>query len=301
MAKNPYEILGVAKNASDADIKSAFRKLAKKYHPDLNPGKKDIEVKFKEITTAYDLLSDKEKRASYDRGDIDMEGQPTQQQFYRDYAQGPQARRYSYQSSGQRPDIDLDDLFGSFFKSRQGNYDEYHPDFNRGSADTHYTIEIDFLEAAKGGSKQVTLPDGRNLSITIPEGIEEGKQLRLKGQGGKNSRGQNGDAYIEIHIKSHPFYTRKGNDIYTEIPIGFHESILGSKIQVPTIHGSVDMTIPKGANSGASLRLKGKGIKGADQFVKLKIVMPPTIDSDLEQIIKQWSNKHSYNPRQTRG
>jgi DnaJ-class molecular chaperone len=293
MAKDPYEILGVAKNASEAEIKAAYRKLAKKHHPDLNPESKD-DAKFKEIGAAHNLLSDKEKRAAFDRGEIDMDGQPRQQQFYRDHAQGPQGPRYSYPQGGggEFDPEDLESLFGSFFRGGRGQGAG-----RTQQQDVQYHIEIDFLEAALGGSKRITMPDGRTLDITIPEGISDGQKLRLKGQGAKGANGQAGDAYVEVQIRPHGQFSRKGQDIYLDMPIGFDESILGSKVQVPTIHGLVEMTLPKGVSSGASLRLKGKGIKQGDQYVKLSIVMPAKIDEELEQVVRQWAEKHHYNPR----
>ena len=289
MAKNPYEILGINKDASEAEIKKAYRKLARKHHPDLNPGDKSASEKFKEINTANALLSDNEKRAAFDRGEIDMEGQPQyrqQQQTYRDFADGPQGGRYQFNGG----DFNFEDLFAGF-GGRAGGAGFNRPPPN----DVHYNIEVDFLEAARGAKKRVTMPDGKTLDITIPEGIEEGQQLRLKGQGSQPS----GDAYVEVHIRAHPFFTRKGKDITIELPIGLQESVLGEKIQVPTIHGAVEMAIPKGASSGVTLRLKGKGIKGGDQYVKLKIVMPKVIDSELEEAIQKWSGTHAYNPRET--
>lgn len=286
MAKNPYEILGVNKDASDADIKAAYRKLAKKHHPDLNPTNKNADEKFKEVNAANDLLSDKDKRAAFDRGEIDMEGQSRyqqQQRTYRDFADGPQGGRYHFNGG----DFDLSDLEGLFGGRAGGS------GFSRQSADVHYSIEVDFLEAARGAKKRVTMPDGKTLDIAIPEGIDEGQKLRLKGQGSQPS----GDAYVEVHIRSHPFFTRKGKDITVEVPVALQESVLGGKIQVPTVHGPVEMAIPKGASSGATLRLKNKGIKGGDQYVKLKLVMPKEIDADLEQAIKKWSETHAYNPR----
>lgn len=295
MAKDPYHILGVGKSADEAAIKSAYRKLAKKYHPDLNPGQKESE-RFKEISAAYNLLSDKDKRAAFDRGDIDMEGQPQRQSFYRDHAQGPQGQRY-YQfnqgnGGGGFEDFDLSDLFGSFFKGGGAKRASPPP-----PQDVQYRIDIDFVDAVKGGSRRITLPDGRALNVTIPAGVEEGQQLRLKGQGGKSADGRAGDAYIEVHIRPHAVFTRKGNDIYSDVPVGFHESILGEKIEVETIHGPVEVTLPKGASGGATLRLKGKGIGGGSHFIKLRIVMPPAIDSDLETAVRDWAKAHGYNPR----
>jgi len=292
MSKNPYEILGIDKDASEADIKSAYRKLARQYHPDLNPSDKTADEKFKEANNANALLSDKEKRAAYDRGEIDMEGQPQYRQqkehSYRDYAQGPQGNRYNFQG-GDFGLSDLEGIFGGFGgRSRSSGFSQ------PPSADINYSMELDFLEAALGTKKSVTMPDGKSLDITIPIGIKEGQKLRLKGKGTNPS----GDAYVEIHIRPHPLYIRTGNDITIELPISLQESILNSKIQVPTIHGSVEMAVPKGASSGTTLRLKGKGIKAGDQYVKLKLVMPKEIDPELESSIQKWSETHSYNPRE---
>ena len=301
MSKNPYEILGIGKDASDADIKSAYRKLAKKYHPDLNPGNKEADVKFKELNAANDLLSDKDKRASYDCGEIDMEGQPQyqqrQQRTYRDYADGPQGGRYHF-NGGDFNLSDLESIFGNFGRgSAQGKGNPFEG-FEPPPADVHYKIEVDFLEAARGAKKRVTMPDSKTLDISIPEGIEEGQQLRLKGKGKPLPQSsQAGDAYVEVHIRPHRFFTRKGRDITAEIPIALHESILGGKIQVPTIHGPVEMNVPKGSGNGTTLRLKGKGIREGDQYVKLVLVMPRIINADLEQAIKTWSEKNAYNPR----
>jgi DnaJ-class molecular chaperone len=292
MAKTPYEILGVNKDASEADIKLAYRKLAKKHHPDLNPGNKDADAKFKELNAANDILSDKEKRAAFDRGEIDTQGQPRRpeqpQHNYRDFADGPQGGRYHF-SGGDFDMSDFENLFSGMGGRAAG--------FGQPSADVHYIAEVDFLEAARGAKKRITMPDGKILDITLPEGIEEGQQLRLKGQGRQGPKA--GDAYVEVHIRPHPFFTRKGRDISIEVPIALQESILGAKIKVPTVHGPVDMTIPKGAASGMNLRLKGKGIKGGDQYVTLKLTLPQTIDKELEEAIRNWSLTHAYNPRKS--
>lgn len=289
MAQNPYDILGVAKDASDTDIKSAYRKLAKKYHPDLHPDDKTADAKFKELNAANDLLSDKTKRAAFDRGEVDMNGQPQRQQrqqrSYRDFADGAQSNAYNSNAA----DFDLSDLFNRFGGGTgHGGFG-----FAQPSRDVQYRIEVDFLEAALGAKKRVTMPDGKTLDITLPEGIDEGQKLRLKGKG----RAPDGDAYVEVHIRPHPLFTRNGRDVTAEVPLALQESVLGGKIQVPTVHGPVDMTIPKGTSSG-TLRLKGKGIKGGDQYVKLKLVMPKQIDSDLEEAIRTWAESHAYNPRE---
>ncbi len=295
MSKDPYEILGVSKTASEAEIKSAYRKLARKYHPDLNPDKKDAAKKFKELNTANDIVSDKEKRAAFDRGEIDIEGQPRyqqqQQRTYRDHAQGAQGSRY-HSSGGAFDMSDLEDLFSGFaggYRGAAGGADRS----TKPSSDIHYSLDLDFLESCLGAKKRVTMSDGKTLDITIPIGIKEGQKLRLKGQGQDSS----GDAYVKVRIGDHPFFIRKDKDIRIELPITLQESILGGKIEVPTIHGSVQMSVPKGTSSGVTLRLKGKGVKGGDQYVSLKIVMPEKIDSELEDAIRTWSETHAYNPR----
>jgi len=302
MTKNPYDILGVKKTADDKEIKSSYRKLAKKYHPDLNPGNKEADDKFKEISIAYDLLHDKNKRAAYDRGEIDMDGNPQyqqQQQYYKDFAEGPQGQRYYYSGNGgDFNQEDIENIFGSFFSGGVGGRKA---GFKAQPSDAHYAIEVDFIESVKGAKKRVTMPDGKVLDISIPAGAKDGQKLRLKGQGAPGNVNQAaGDAYIEMHISPHSFYTRKGNDIHIEVPIGIHESILGSKITVPTIHGKVEMSLPKGISSGNTLRLKGKGVKGGDQYVHVVLTMPEKLDNTLEDNIKKWAKDHSYNPRKNK-
>jgi DnaJ-class molecular chaperone len=300
MAASPYETLGLKKDASEAAIKAAYRQLAKKHHPDLNPDDKGAKLRFAEISSANDLLSDKDKRAAFDRGEIDAAGQPSQQNTYRDYAGTKQGRKYRPSSpppgfegfTGEAGGFDpsqFGDIFGSMFGGGRAQTAE--------NLDAHYTIEIDLLEAAKGASKRVTMPNGAVLDITIPEGVSDGQQLRLKGKGNAGRDGKTGDAFVELHIRPHPLFTRDGNDIRTDLPIGFHESILGSRIEVPTIHGPVAMAVPQGASSGRILRLKGKGIKGGDQFVKLAVVLPSTIDAELTGMIGEWAKTHAYDPR----
>lgn len=318
MSKNPYDVLGVKKTATDKEIKSAYRKLAKKHHPDLNPDNKEADEKFKETSAAYDFLKDKEKRAAFDRGEIDAQGQPQwpgggaqdgnngagQRQYYRDFAGGPGGERY-YSSGGEHinPE-DLESIFGSMFggsayqSAGHGGHSGYEDMFHQQqNVDVHYKLDIDFMDAALGATKQVTMPDGKNLKITIPEGVKDGQKLRLKGKGQKLPNGKTGDAYIEVHIAPHKLFTRKGNDVYTQVPIGIHEAILGGKIEVETVHGPVHLTLPKGTDSGKTFRLKGKGIKKGHHYAEVKIVMPEIIDKDLEEAMKEWAEKYSYNPR----
>lgn len=294
MSDNPYTILGVNKKASDKEIKSAYRKLAKQYHPDLNPDNSEAAEKFAAISAAYDILADKEKRAAYDRGEIDMHGQPTQQQFYRDYAQGPQGTRY-YHSAGNFNPEDIESVFGSFFRGGMGGS---HAGFKQQPADAYYRVEIDLHEAALGAEKRLTMPDGKVLNLRIPAGIKDGQRLRLKGQGQPGDIHHiPGDAYIDVHIRPDPFYRREGNDIHIDVPISLAEAVLGGKITIPTLHGKVQLNIPKGSSSGRTLRLKGKGIKGGDQYVHVAIALPKDIDEALEKAIGDWSAQHSYNPR----
>lgn len=301
MSKNPYDILNIDKTASDTEIKAAYRKLAKQHHPDLNPDNKNDDGKFKEISAAYDLLKNTEKRAAFDRGEIDAQGQPQggaggDRQYYRDYAGGPGSHRYSSSGGNINPE-DLESIFGSMFGGRTSGAGFGDMFRQQQSADVHYRFDIDFMEATLGAKKQVTMPDGKSLKITIPEGVKDGQKLRLKGKGQKLPDGCQGDAYIEVHVQPHKFFTRKGNDVYTHIPIGIHEAVLGSTIDVETVHGAVKVKIPKGTDSGKSFRLKGKGIKNGHHYVDVKIVMPDEIDENLEKTMKDWAEHQGYNPR----
>lgn len=308
---DPYLLLGVSKTSSQDDVKKAYRKLAKKYHPDLNPGNKEIEKKFKEITGAYELLSDPEKRARFDRGEIDAAGaERPEAAFYRNYQQG---------SRGQQGRADFDfssifsegmggggghDFFSHIFQgSPQEDFSFSSDPFGgrRGASSRRtpekapnsiYTLRINFLEAALGTKRNITLSDGKTVTVTIPKGAEEGQKLRLKGQGPHA-----GDVYIEVHIEPHAFFTRKKNNIYLDIPISLKEAIQGGKIEVPTIHGPVALTLPAGSNTGQSLRLKGKGIvtekETGDQFITFKITLTDPKDPALVQFTQYWEESPS--------
>ncbi len=292
--RDPYEILGVRRDASEAEIKKAYRQLAKKYHPDLNPGNAEAASRFKDISAAYDLLSDPVKRARYDRGEIDVTGaERPERHFYRAYAEGPEGMKY-----GAGPGFDPEDLFAELFgRGRRGR------GFAARGADVSYVLPVDFLEAAVGAKKRVTMPDGRTLEITIPPGTEDRQTLRLKGQGEPGiGGGPPGDAYIEVHLQPHAFFTRKDNDVHVELPVSLAEAVLGGKITVPTIDGDVVMTVPRGANTGTVLRLKGRGIvdrrsgQRGDQYVKLKVVLPDPPDPELTRFVENWSGR-DYNAR----
>jgi len=307
--QDPYKTLGVPKNSSDADIKKAYRTLVKKLHPDLNPTDKKAEERFKQVSAAFNLLGDKDKRAKFDRGEIDAAGSETpEQRYYKDYANEAGARHYHSEAGYD----DIGDVFSGIFGrghgARQSGGQNSGPgggqrQFKMRGGDVHYLLEIDFLDAVNGASKRITMPDGSSLDVKVPQGICDGQTIRLraKGQPGFNG-GPPGDALIEISVKAHPLFKRDGNDIVLELPITINEAVLGGKIDVPTISGKVRAAIPKGASSGQTMRLKGRGIKHSgkkgDQLCILKIVLPAKIDSELEKFMLQWQKNHPYNPRQ---
>lgn len=299
-ARNPYEVLGVKKDATEAEIRRVYRNLAKKHHPDLNPGNKQAEARFKEISAAYDLLSDKEKRARYDRGEIDESGADKPRAYsYQDFAEGAPGAKY-HSAEDMAPE-DLDDLFSIFTQGRGGpRTGTAGGGIRMRGPDRHYSLLVDFIEAANGARKRLELEPGKSLDVTIPPGVREGQVLRLAGQGGAGlGGGPNGDALIEIHVAPHAFFRREGDNILFDLPVTLSEAVLGGRVTVPTPSGSVAMTIPPHSNTGTILRLRGKGIGGrGDQLVTLKIVLPEQLDPEFETFVKQWSEKHPYNPRQ---
>jgi len=302
--RDPYEVLGVARTASQDDIKAAYRKLAKKLHPDLNPGDAGVESKFKDVSAAYELLSDADKRARFDRGEIDATGEETQRGFYRAYAGGDQGFKYRSQQGG--PDMggfdgDIGDILGGMFgggKRRGG------ASMKMKGADASYSLAVEFLDAARGVTKRIGLPDGGLLDVRIPAGIEDGATLRLAGKGGPGfNGGLPGDAYVTVQVLPHAHYRREGRDIHIDVPVTAAEAVLGGRIEVPTIDGPVQMTVPKHANSGRTLRLKGRGVPGeggrGDQFVHLQVVLPDLPDAELETFLKDWAERHPHDPRAT--
>jgi DnaJ-class molecular chaperone len=300
-----YATLGVQRDASAEDIRRAYRGLAKQHHPDLNPGNKIAEERFKAIASAYDILSDTDKRGRYDRGEIDAAGAEARPEHpsYRGYAEGAPGARYR-QSAGAGPDMsdaDLGDLFEDLFAGTR----EQRANTPRRGRDQNYALTIDFLDAVTGATKRLALPDGKGLDVRIPPGIEDGQTMRLKGQGSPGRQGAPaGDALIEIHIAPHRFFRREGRDIHVEVPITLSEAVLGGKIMVPTPTGPVTMTVPPRSDTGAKMRLRGRGVAAhagqpaGDEFVTLKVVLGDA-DEALETFLRGWSAGHSFDPRRS--
>jgi DnaJ-class molecular chaperone len=293
LAADPYETLGVKKDASQEEIQKAYRRLAKKLHPDLNPGNKQAEENFKDVSAAYDLLSDADKRARFDRGEIDTSGaERPRHRYYRDFAEGDAGSAYT--SDAAFSDFgDSDDIFSELFR-RGGRTRGGDTTFRMRGQDVQYRMQVDFLDAVNGAKRQITLPDGSTLDVAIPPGTRDGQILRLRGKGRPGiGGGPPGDALIEVEMRPHPLFTRKGDDIHVELPISLKDAVLGGKIEVPTPTGTVTMTVPKWSNSGTVLRLKGKGVPRpngtrGDEYVTLKVTLPEKPDPELENFVSQW-------------
>lgn len=295
---NPYETLGVKQKATDHEIREAFKKLAKKYHPDLHPDDKQAESKFKEYSGAYDLLKDKDKRRKFDAGEIDATGAEKHQQYYRDYAgaSGNHARQDGFAGNE-----GLDDFFAQAFGGRAGGG---RANMKARGQDVSYTLRVSFMDAATGAVNTLQLPDGKTLKVTIPEGAEDRQTLRLKGQGGPGyGGGPAGDAYIELHIQPDAHFVRKDDNIHLEVPVTLKEAVLGAKIEVPTLSGPVSLTVPKGANTGTKLRLKDRGIRNRKTgqkghlYVTLKVMLPQADEPELAAFLESWTPGHAQNPR----
>jgi len=303
---DPYKVLGVNRSASEEEIKRAYRKLAKKLHPDLNPGNKKIEAQFKETTAAYDLLSDADKRRKYDRGEIDESGQPRGARYSGNRSWGAgtqqqQQRRGRGFGFGLEDDADFsEDLFGDFFGFGKDPRDT----IKLKGADVSYQVRVPFLEAVLGTKQRLQLADGKNLEVQLPPGTDSGQTLRLKGQGLPGRGGAPaGDAFVEVTVEPHPVFSREGNDILVEVPITLYEAVLGATINVPTIDGRVSLKVPAGSNSGSQLRLRGKGVQAGksgtrgDQYVRLVVMLPKEVDDDLKDAIETAARKHPYKVR----
>ena len=303
MAVDPYTTLGVKKDATQDEIQKAYRGLAKKLHPDLNPGNKVAEDKFKELSAAYDLLSDPDKRARFDRGEIDASGtERPRQQYYRDFAD--QQGWSAYTNNAGFADFGdyagAEDILSEIF-GREGRADR-----RRRGQDVRYHLDLSFLDAVNGGKQSIVLPDGTTLDVNIPPGTRDGQILRLKGKGRPAvGDGPPGDALIEVSVLPHPYFTRKGDDIYLDLPISLKEAVLGARVKVSTPSGTVTVAVPKWSSTGRVLRLKGRGVPRSDgskgdQYVTLRLVLPQKPDSKLEAFVAKWQPAED-SPRQSMG
>jgi DnaJ-class molecular chaperone len=308
--RDPYQVLGLAKGASAAEIKSTYRRLAKKFHPDQSkePKAKD---KFAEINSAYEILGDEKKRAAFDRGEIDAEGKPRATGF--EGFEGFGARRgaragaggdsqhFSFDFGGDpagRGGIDPD-ILAELFGGRAGR--------TRASAkgeDYAVSAMVPLAMAVSGGSARVALPSGKTLDVAIPAGVEEGQQIRLRGQGQPGSgKAPAGDALITINYAPHPLFKVEGRDLRLELPITLYEAVLGAKVRAPTLAGEVEIAVPAGASSGRTLRLRGKGLPPTasspqgDLMATLRIVLPSPVDAELTEMMQRWKDAHLYDPR----
>jgi DnaJ-class molecular chaperone len=331
--RDPYEVLGVARGASAADIKSAFRKLAKKHHPDANKNDSKAASRFSELNAAYEIVGDAEKRKAFDRGEIDAEGKPRFQGFegfgpgagaggpdregaFETFSYGPEGfQRSSGRAGGFRgggggggfEDI-LKEMFGGRAGARgarPGDGFQQEDIGPQGGRDIAATLTITLAEAATGAKTRVHLPTGKEVEVKIPAGLAEGQQIRLKGQGMPGPRGRAGDVLITVTVAPHPLFVREGADLRLELPITLYEAVLGGKVRVPTLDGAVELAIPANTNSGRTFRLKGKGFpakdRAGDLLATVRIMLPEGGDAELEELMKKWRDGKPYDPRKGMG
>ena len=303
MSDDPYSALGLTKSATAADIKKAYRKLVRTSHPDLHPDDVGAEARFKAITAAHDLLKDPAIRDRFDAGEIDATGaERAPRTYYRDHADagGQGFGQRSGPTSGFGDFGDPSDIFAHILRQcargGDGGYAQPGPDLR-------YSLEVPFLDAVLGTKTRITLPEGGNLEVQIPKGMQDGQSLRLRGRGGAGyDGGPAGDALVTVQVRAHPVFRREGNDILITLPITIDEAVLGGKVTAPTIDGPVSINIPKGASSGRILRLRGRGIARAnshagDALVELRIVMPAAIDPGLSEFLAEWRKTNADDPR----
>jgi DnaJ-class molecular chaperone len=313
MARDPYEVLGVSKKASEAEIKKAFRALAKKHHPDTHGNDPKAVKRFQEISSAYEVIGDKEKRAQYDRGEIDEAGQPKGfnpgagpggfgqgwEGFRRQQQQGGRGGEFNW--SNEQGGFSAEDIFADIFGGLGGSGGRSRRSQPRKGADVQFQTTVSLEEAALGGNRRVVIDD-KQLDVRIPPGVKDGQQIRLRGQGQQGERGgPPGDALISITIAPHSYLERDGRDLRMDVPITLNEALSGAKVEVPTLYGPVTLTIPPNSNSFRVLRLKGKGLPGSgsepagDLYVRLIVTLPETPDPKLAAALKGWDGK--YDPR----
>jgi DnaJ-class molecular chaperone len=292
LAQDPYQELGVARSASADELRKAFRKLAKKHHPDANPGNKAAEEKFKKVSGAFDLLGDPEKRRKFDAGEIDADGRETMRGY------GPSPYGQEGFRGAQFDNVDLNDILGEMFGG--GGRGQARGFASRGG-DVRARLDIDLEEAIAGGKKRIAFSDGRTLDVTIPKGAAEGQVLRHKGQGAPGRAGP-GDALIELAIRAHPIYRREGDGLIMDLPVSAPDAILGGKVEAPTPDGPVTLSVPKGSNSGSILRLKAKGLVNprggrGDLLARLVVTLPEPPGEALETFAETWRRERPYTPR----
>jgi DnaJ-class molecular chaperone len=326
--RDPYEILGVSKNASPEAIKSAYRRLAKRLHPDANKQDKKAATKFAELNAAYEILGDEDKRKAYDRGEIDAEGKPRFRGFegfghgagpggfgreghFETFTWGPDGfqRGSARGGHGGRGFGGIDEILKEMFGDAAGMAGARQraaftaEDWGATPAgrDVSGAVIITLAEAAAGTSRRVHLPTGKDIDVKIPAGLADGQTIRLKGQGLPGPDGTLGDALITVSIAPHPLFKREGNDLRLELPITLYEAVLGGRVRVPTLDGAVELAIPAGTSSGRTFRIKGKGMpaKGGsgDLYATVRIVLPERGDAELEQLMKKWRESKPYDPR----
>jgi len=302
---DPYAALGLGRTATADEIRRAYRNLAKELHPDVRPGDRQAEERFKRATAAFNLLSDPVTRGRFDRGEIDADGNERMafgsrpRQSARAHAgagAGPGAGAGAGPGAAGADAFDLGDIFSDLFGPGFGGGRGYSRMRGR---DIRFTLDIDFLDAANGAKRRISLSEGRTLDVAIPAGVESGQVLRLKGQGGPGVQGgPGGDALVELRVRPHAFFRREGQDIHMDLPVSLTEAVEGGRVQVPTVTGPVALAIPAGANTGKVLRLKGKGVGGqGDQFVRLLVMLPEAPDEDLKKFVKKWPKRDSTPPR----
>jgi DnaJ-class molecular chaperone len=321
--RDPYEVLGVQKNATPAAIKSAFRRLAKKLHPDANKQDKKAAAKFSELNAAYEIVGDEGKRKAFDRGEIDAEGKPRFQGFGgggggpggfgQNFGQDGQFESFSFGPGGgfQRRggggggggiDDILKEMFGGAGRAGAGRRTRFEADeFSQPAADVTGAVTITLPEAATGTSRRVHLPTGKEIEVKIPAGLADGQTIRLKGQGMPGAAGAAGDALITVSIAPHPLFERDGANLRLQLPVTLYEAVLGGKVRVPTLDGAVELAIPPGTNAGRTFRVKGKGLASkdgpGDLYATIRIVLPDQSDPDLEELMKTWRDGKPYDPR----
>jgi len=314
LASDPYQELGVSRTASADEVRKAFRKLAKQNHPDTNPGDKAAEERFKRVSAAFDIVGDPEKRKKFDAGEIDADGRETFRGGGFQGGRGPWGappggghgggfgRNGPTYTSESFEGVDLGDILGEMFggKNAGARGGGFGP-FSQRGADVRARLEITLEEAIKGGKKRISFSDGRTIDVTIPKGAQEGQTLRLKGQGAPGRAGA-GDAFIELAIAPHPIFRREGEVLVMDLPVTVYDAVLGGKVEAPTPDGPVTLTVPKGSNSGAKLRLKGRGLSDAqgrrgDLFARLIVTLPEKADAELEGFAEQWKARRPYSPR----